>query len=41
MVSQGSAVKKYIVTLSDAERKQLTALIDSGKHPACAQDERS
>jgi transposase len=34
MVSQESAVKKYIVTLSDAERKQLTALIDSGKHPA-------
>ena len=34
MVSQESAVKKYIVTLSDAERKQLTALIESGKHPA-------
>ena len=34
MVSEESAVKKYIVTLSDAERKQLTALIDSGKHPA-------
>ena len=34
MASQESAVKKYIVTLSDAERKQLTALIDSGKHPA-------
>ena len=34
MVSKESAVKKYIVTLSDAEREQLTALIHSGKHPA-------
>jgi len=34
MVSNESAVKKYIVTLSDAERKQLTALIESGKHSA-------
>ena len=34
MVDKENAVKKYIVTLSDAERKQLTALIDSGKHPA-------
>jgi hypothetical protein len=29
-----NAVKKYIVTLSDEERKQLTTLIQSGKHPA-------
>jgi hypothetical protein len=29
-----SAVKKYIVTLSDAEREKLNALIHSGKHPA-------
>jgi hypothetical protein len=28
------AVKKYIVTLSDEEREQLTTLIHSGKHPA-------
>jgi transposase len=34
MVNKESAVKKYIVTLSDAEREQLTALIHSGKHPA-------
>lgn len=34
MASKESAVKKYIVTLSDAEREQLTALIHSGKHPA-------
>jgi hypothetical protein len=34
MVSKESAVKKYIVTLSDEERKQLTTLIHSGKHPA-------
>jgi Homeodomain-like domain len=34
MVSNESAVKKYIVTLSEAERKQLITLIDSGKHPA-------
>ena len=34
MVSNKSAVKKYIVTLSDAEREQLSALIHSGKHPA-------
>ena len=34
MVRKESAVKKYIVTLSDAEREQLTALIHSGKHPA-------
>src|SRR5580765_2895910 len=34
MVSKESAVKKYNVTLSDAEREQLTALIHSGKHPA-------
>jgi len=34
MVSKEIGVKKYIVTLSDAERQQLTALIESGKHPA-------
>ena len=34
MVNKESAVKKYIVTLSNAEREQLTALIHSGKHPA-------
>jgi hypothetical protein len=32
--SKESAVKKYIVTLSDAEREKLNALIHSGKHPA-------
>lgn len=34
MGSKESAVKKYIVTLSDEERKPLTTLIHSGKHPA-------
>jgi hypothetical protein len=34
VASKESAVKKYIVTLGDAEREQLTALIHSGKHPA-------
>ena len=34
MVSKESAVKKYIVTLSDTEREQLTALIHNGKHAA-------
>ena len=29
-----NAVKKYIVTLSDEEREQLTSLIHSGKHSA-------
>jgi hypothetical protein len=29
-----TAVKKYIVTLSDEEREQLTTLIHTGKHPA-------
>ena len=28
------AVKKYIVTLSDEERDQLSAMIKKGKHPA-------
>jgi len=32
--SKENAVKKYIVTLSDAEREKLNALIHSGKHPA-------
>jgi hypothetical protein len=34
MASRESAVKKYIVTLSDGEREQLTAVIHSGKHTA-------
>lgn len=34
MASKENAVKKYIVTLSDEERQQLTTLIHSGKHPA-------
>ena len=34
MGSKESAVKKYIVTLSDTEREKLNALIHSGKHPA-------
>jgi hypothetical protein len=34
VASKENAVKKYIVTLSDEERDQLTALIQSGKHPA-------
>jgi len=34
VASKENAVKKYIVTLSDQEREQLTALIQSGKHPA-------
>jgi len=34
VASKQNAVKKYIVTLSDQEREQLTALIQSGKHPA-------
>jgi len=29
-----TAVKKYIVTLTDAERAQLISLILTGKHPA-------
>jgi hypothetical protein len=29
-----TAVKKYIVTLSDEERAQLVSLIHTGKHPA-------
>jgi hypothetical protein len=28
------AVKKYVVTLSEAEREQLNTLIHAGKHPA-------
>jgi hypothetical protein len=34
VASKEIAVKKYIVTLSDEEREQLTTLIHSGKHPA-------
>jgi transposase len=29
-----TAVKKYVVTLSDEEREQLATLIHTGKHPA-------
>jgi transposase len=29
-----TAVKKYIVTLTDDERNELTSLIQTGKHPA-------
>ena len=34
MARQESAVKKYVVTLSDEERAQLGAFLHSGKHPA-------
>ena len=34
MARKEIAVKKYIVTLSDEEREQLTTLIHSGNHPA-------
>jgi transposase len=34
VASKQNPVKKYIVTLSDQEREQLTGLIQSGKHPA-------
>jgi len=34
VASKENAVKKYIVTLSDQEREQLTALIQSGENPA-------
>ena len=34
MARKEIGVKKYIVTLSDEEREQLTTLIHSGKHPA-------
>lgn len=34
MARKEIAVKKYIVTLSDEEREQLSTLIHSGKHPA-------
>src|SRR3984893_7610926 len=34
MARKEIAVKKYVVTLSDEEREQLTALIHTGKHPA-------
>jgi hypothetical protein len=34
VASKENAVKKYIVTLSEEERKQLTTLIHNGKHPA-------
>ena len=34
MTAKQHGLKKYIVTLSDAERDQLSALIDKGKHPA-------
>ena len=34
MTAKQHGLKKYIVTLSDEERNQLSALIDKGKHPA-------
>ena len=34
MIAKQSAVKKYVVELSDAERERLSALIHMGKHPA-------
>ena len=34
MTAKQSAVKKYVVELSDAERERLSALIHMGKHPA-------
>ena len=34
MARNKTAVKKFIVTLSDEERGALTALIHTGKHPA-------
>jgi transposase len=34
MAIKENAVKKYIVTLSEEERKQLSTLIHNGKHPA-------
>ena len=34
MARKEIAVKKYAVTLSDAERNQLNAMINKGKHPA-------
>ncbi len=34
MARQEIAVKKYVVTLSDEEREHLSALIQTGRHPA-------
>ena len=34
MTAKQTAVKKYVVRLSDAEREQLNTLIRSGKHSA-------
>ena len=34
MTAKQSAVKRYIVKLSDAERERLDALTNMGKHPA-------
>src|ERR1700685_4064210 len=34
MARKEIAVKKYVVTLSDEEREQLSVLIHNGKHPA-------
>ena len=34
MTAKQSALKKYVVNLSDAERERLNALISKGKHPA-------
>ena len=34
MAAKESVIKRYVVTLSDEEREQLSAMIHSGKHPA-------
>src|SRR3954447_24934045 len=34
VTAKQSAVKKYVVELSDAERERLSSLIHMGKHPA-------
>ena len=34
MARNKTAVKKYVVTLSDEEREQLNAMLNKGKHPA-------
>jgi hypothetical protein len=34
VTAKQSAVKRYIVKLSDAERERLDALTNMGKHPA-------
>jgi len=34
VAAKESVIKRYVVTLSDEEREQLSAMIHSGKHPA-------